>query len=165
MPEELNPLAPEKQYDKIGGWLILIAIGLILTPIKILIDVIEYILPAFTGEVWTVLTTPGTELYHPLWAPLLIFSLIGNLFLIGFALTTSVFFFKKKKIVPKLMIIYLAAGLVFFFVDFFGSSLIPIIEEQEDMSPTMDLVRSIVACLIWIPYFRMSKRVKGTFVN
>ena len=59
----------------IGGWLILPAIGLVLTPILLLVTLTRDLLPALQPEVWNALTEPGSQAYHPMWATVIIFEL------------------------------------------------------------------------------------------
>ena len=49
------------------GWLILPAIGLIVAPLRLGINLMKDFWPIFRDGYWPVLTTPGTEAYHPLW--------------------------------------------------------------------------------------------------
>src|SRR4030042_1007320 len=113
MKQQKDIEATEKQYDNIGGWLILVAIGLIFTPIRLLVVVVKDLLPVLSGDVWSRLTTPGTESYHALWAPLLIFEMVGNCLFILFSIIIAIFFFQKRTFVPKLIIALLLSNLVF----------------------------------------------------
>jgi hypothetical protein len=153
-----------KQYDKIGGWLILVAIGLIFTPIRLLVVIVKDLLPVLSGDAWSRLTTPGAEAYHPLWAPLLLFEVIGNCLFILFPIIIAIFFFQRRQFVPTLIIILLLSNLVFVAIDYFAADLIPFIAAQEDMGSLLELIRVFIASVIWVPYFLVSKRVKGTFV-
>jgi len=164
MKQQKDIEATEKQYDNIGGWLILVAIGLIFTPIRLLVVVVKDLLPVLSGDVWSRLTTPGTESYHALWAPLLIFEMVGNCLFILFSIIIAIFFFQKRTFVPKLIIALLLSNLVFVAIDYFAADLIPFIAAQEDMGSLIELMRVFIACLIWVPYFLVSKRVKGTFI-
>ncbi|MCJ7662606.1 MAG: DUF2569 domain-containing protein [Desulfobacterales bacterium] len=154
----------QKQYDKISGWLILVAIGLIFTPIRLLVVIVKDLLPVLFGDAWSRLTTPGTEAYHALWAPLLIFEMVGNCLFILFPIIVAIFFSQKRTFVPTLIIILLLSNLVFVAIDYFAADLIPFVAAQEDMGSLIELIRVFIACLIWVPYFLVSKRVKGTFV-
>jgi hypothetical protein len=154
----------ERQYDKIGGWLIIVAIGLILAPLRLLVVLFHDLLPALSTDAWSRLTTPGTEAYHPLWAPLFLFEIIGNCVFILFPIIIAVFFFQKRRFVPQLIIVLLLANLVFVAIDYFVSDLIPFVAAQEDIGSLVELIRVLIACAIWVPYFLVSKRVKGTFV-
>jgi hypothetical protein len=164
MKAQKNGDAAQKQYDKIGGWLILVAIGLILAPIRLLVVLFKDLLPALSADTWSRLTTPGTEAYHPLWAPLLFFEIIGNCLFIVSPIIVAVFFFQKRRFVPRLIIVLLLANLVFVAIDYFAADLIPFVAAQEDMGSLVELIRVLIACAIWVPYFLVSKRVKGTFI-
>ena len=164
MKAQKNGDAAQKQYDKIGGWLILVVIGLILAPIRLLVVLFKDLLPALSADTWSRLTTPGTEAYHPLWAPLLFFEILGNCLFILFPIIVAVFFFQKRRFVPRLIIVLLLANLVFVAIDYFAADLIPFVAAQEDMGSLVELIRVLIACAIWVPYFLVSKRAKGTFV-
>ena len=140
------------------------AIGLVLTPLRLLVVVVKDLLPVFSSETWTILTTPGSEAYHPFWAPLFIFELIGNIFLILFLIIVAIFFFQRRKFVPKLIIAFLLSNLTFVVVDYFAANSIPFEANQKDPESLKELIRAFIVCLIWIPYFLVSKRAKGTFV-
>ncbi len=157
-------MSKQKKYNKIGGWLILVAIGLILTPIRLLVVVAKDLLPVFSGDTWSRLTTPGTEAYHPLWAPLLLFEIIGNGLFFLFPIIAAIFFFQKRTFAPKLIIVLLLSNLVFVAIDYFAADLIPFVASQDDTGSLMELVRVFIASSIWVPYFLVSKRVKATFV-
>ncbi|MEA1994815.1 MAG: DUF2569 domain-containing protein [Campylobacterota bacterium] len=155
----------EKSYEGIGGWLILPIIGLIITPIRVTLLMFKDLAPIFTEGYWNVLTTPGSEAYHPLWASLIIFESVGNIVFIIFPIVLLVFLFRKSKLLPKLMISCLVLNLLFVASDFFLSDLIPAIAEQNDSGSIKELARTVILAVIWIPYFLVSKRVKQTFVK
>jgi len=157
--------SPKPPYGKIRGWLILPAIGLIVNPVRLLILVAKDLWPEFSGETWTILTTPGTRAYHPLWGPVLIFELVGNIVFVIGSILIAVFFFQKRKFVPKLIIVFLLSNLAFVAVDHLGANAIPFIANQSDAKSLKEIVRVVIACSIWVPYFLRSKRVKGTFIR
>jgi hypothetical protein len=155
----------EYRYRGLGGWLVLVAIGLFVTPIKIGVLLMGTLVPALQGDTWASLTTPGGEAYHPFWGPLLIMEFAGNaIFLFG-ALGLLVLFFTKSRHFPLAIIVFFLANLVFVPADFFLADLIPAVAKQADSSSLRELVRTTVSCLIWVPYFLVSKRVKATFVE
>jgi hypothetical protein len=67
-----------KNYDKIGGWLILFAFGLVLYPVQTLYSLATNLFPAILSDNWAALTTPTNSGFHTLWAPLVIFELVGS---------------------------------------------------------------------------------------
>lgn len=73
---------------------------------------------------------------------------------------------RKAAALPTLAIVYYAVALVFS-VAFLAVSHSTLLEftaaEQKDA--LKDAIRSFWGALIWINYFRLSKRVKNTFVN
>jgi hypothetical protein len=164
MKAQKGGAAAPKQYDKIGGWLIIVAIGLILAPIRLLVVLFKDLLPVLSTEAWSRLTTPGTEAYHPLWAPLLLFEIIGNCLFILFPIIIAFFFFQRRRFVPTLIIVLLLANLVFVTIDYFAADLIPFVAAQGDTGSLAELIRVLVASAIWVPYLLVSKRVKATFV-
>lgn len=149
----------------LGGWLILPAIGLIVTPIRLMVSLITVFLPIFQKGYWEVITTPGSEAYHQLWAPLIIFEIAGNTFFIIVYIVLIFLFFSKSYRFPTLFIVCLALNLIFVVGDFFFADLIPTVEAQSDFQSVKDLVRFGISAAIWIPYFLVSKRVKNTFVR
>jgi hypothetical protein len=152
-------------YEKIGGWLVLLAIGLVLNPIRLLVIMGRDFLPLFLSGGWSVLTTPGTTAYHPLWAPVLMFEIGGNTALLGFSVLVAVFFFQKRKLLPRLMIAFLLVNFLLVAADYFVADLLPSVASQKDPEATMELARALIAGVIWVPYFVVSKRVKRTFVR
>ena len=154
-----------KNYDKIGGWLIICAIGLALYPVQTAVSLYTEIIPALSSENWSRLTVPGSVLYHPLWAPLLITELVGNGCFLILSIWVVVFFFRLRKFVPRLAIIFLASNFFFVGLDYYFTQVILAKTDPANMGPTSNFVRTLVASLIWITYFLFSKRVKWTFTR
>ena len=155
----------DNTYPKIGGWLILFAIGIVLYPARILIALFTELFPAFSHANWSVLTTPGSQGYHPLWTPLLIVELAGNICFFFFSICLVVFFFQRRQIVIRLAMLFLLSNLLFVGLDFFVTHSYLINTGSISPNSALNLVRTVVASAIWIPYFLLSKRAKKTFVN
>jgi len=152
-----------KSYKGIGGWLILPLIGLFVALIRLPLLILKDLVPIFTEGHWNALTTPGSHVYHPLWASLIIFESVGNIVFLIFAIILLVLFFRKSRLLPKLMISYLILNLMFVVGDFFFADLIPAVAEHSNSQSAKELGRSIIGAVIWVPYFLVSKRVKQTF--
>ncbi|WP_214629033.1 DUF2569 domain-containing protein [Paenibacillus agaridevorans] len=86
-------------------------------------------------------------------------------FRILFSLYAIVSFYQKKAIVPRLMIIFYGISFLIGAIDTLLVYQIPAAKELDSGDSVMDIVRSFITCLIWIPYFLKSERVKNTFIR
>ena len=123
-----------EELKGIGGWLILPAIGICLNPLILTVFLYTNFVPIFSEGYWPILTTPGSAAYHPLWGPMIMFEIAGNVIFIIFSVVLLVLFFKKHYRVPLLFIVFLSANLLFVAIDFFAADLIPAVAEQNDVS-------------------------------
>jgi hypothetical protein len=155
----------KKSLKGIGGLLILPLLGLILSPLIKIYSIYEDLWPIFSSDYWEDLTSPASELYHPLWTRLLIFEVAGQvtIFLLGLAALVS--FLKRSRKAPRLVILWLLLALVFAAADFHFKGYIPGAVAEYDTIFPPELWSAIIPAAIWIPYFLASKRVKATFVN
>lgn len=165
MPATQTKNDGNKDYDKIGGWLIICAIGLALYPVQAAVSLYSEIIPALSPENWSRLTLPDSVSYHPFWAPLLITELIGNGCFLILSTAVVVFFFKQRKFVPRLATLFLAANFIFVSLDCYFTQVILATTDPTNMGPTINFVRTLVASIIWITYFHFSQRVKRTFTR
>jgi ABC-type phosphate/phosphonate transport system permease subunit len=143
--------------NRIGGWLILVAFGLVVSPFACLSTIMtEY--PLLTrGEHQPVLGE------HVSFATLITLEIAINAAFIAGLLCLNFLFFTKKKIFPKWMIVYLVAQIFLSVLDMAAAA--AIVSSAAPPVMIAGLVRPILGALIWIPYFSTSKRVKATFVN
>jgi hypothetical protein len=158
-------MVEEKNFDRIGGWLILVALGIIISPLRIIYQMFPSYFKLFSDGTWEILTTPGTEVYNPLWAPLIFGEMAVNGGLVLAWVFIAFIFFSKKKIFPKWYIGILLFTLVFIFIDELIINSVLLNEPIFDADTTKELGRSLIASLIWVPYMLISKRVKATFVK
>ena len=92
----------------IGGWLILVALGVCAAPIRIIGQTTQ-LFPVFEADTWKALTTPGEAAYHPLWAPWIIAELITNLVLFAGSIVLACLFFAKRRLFPRFAIYFMLA--------------------------------------------------------
>ena len=146
----------------IGGWLVLVAIGLMISPFLIGRTLFD-IAGAMSSDTWAALTTFGGASYHALWAPLLLAELVVDLGLMVFAVLLLILFFQRRTCFPKLMIGFYIASALVQGGDMLMSSLIPssTVADKEYVT----LVRVVIASIIWSAYMMKSRRVKATFVR
>ncbi|MEJ2687733.1 MAG: DUF3857 domain-containing protein, partial [Gammaproteobacteria bacterium] len=154
------PVDPRLQG--IRGWLLLPAIAVIVHPLLVM-GVLAQSWPAYAPSAWSRLTTPGSPHYHALWEPLLLFDLEANLALLVFGALLLVMFFQKRRLVPRLFTVYLLGGLLVEAADIaMGSGLPAAAASGHDIG---GLASAAVSAFIWVTYFKVSERVRATFVN
>ena len=149
----------------LSGWLVLVGLGVVLSPFRLLLTYVPIYLPIFKDGTWEVLTTEGTEAYHVLWGPLLIGEIIYNICLIGLSLYLIYLFFSKHYMFPKYYIGVFVVSLIFIPLDAWVVSIVVPNEPMFDPQTTKEFTRSLIGVVIWVPYMLDSKRVKATFVK
>ena len=149
----------------IGGWLILVAVGLIISPILSLIGIISLSDLLFANNAAGTLSQAGTEIDPLMQKPM------GTIFLGYFILSFIIdivllyLFFTKKRAFPKVMIVVLLVSLLYPFAEYALYSYFSVMDEEAHTQLGKDIIRALIYCAIWIPYFLKSERVKQTFVN
>ena len=160
------PAAADERLEGIGGWLILPIIGLGLT---ILFSAIN-LAAAFAAEnvqaysdffAGRLAPAADTYIYFGLGSGVL------GIVLIAFAAVCLVRIFQMKRNVPTLMVIYYVVLVAVSTYEFVGMLSLPLLSQtdQEMYEGVRGFGQPIIAALVWIPYFLVSKRVKNTFVR
>lgn len=149
----------------IGGWLLLAALAAVFAPIRAARE-LWGTLPALSLQTWSALTSAGSDTYHPLWAPVLLFELFAQMALLVFGILLLVLFFAKRSNLPRVWIAYCLGGLAVLVVDRALVAQLPV-EAALEMSAadTAALVRAVIGNLLWAGYFARSRRVRATFVR
>jgi hypothetical protein len=155
----------EKNLEGISGWLILVAMGIIITPIKLIMLMMTTYPEIFSTGVWEVLTTQGSEVYSPLWASIIIGEILINSGMLLVWLYIAYLFFSKKFAFPKWYISLAVFTLVAVIADAFAIKLVLSSEPVFDPDTIKELTRSLFVVAVWVPYMLISKRVKATFIN
>jgi hypothetical protein len=150
---------------QLQGWFVLLAIGMILFPLRIVLFLYEDLSPAFSPVVWAMLTTPGTSAYHPLNKPVLLFELTGNCLLLAGSLVLAWLFVQRNRRYPALMAGLLGLALAFYLSDYYAAHQLPAVADQPDPDSVRDLVAAFLVAAGVIGYLLRSKRVKETFVR
>jgi magnesium-transporting ATPase (P-type) len=163
--EETTEIINNK-YEGLGGWLILVGIGLVISPLILLAKLSKVYLPMFNDGTWEALTTLTSESYN---SSFLSFLLAGEMFFSSLMTLASLYliylFFTKKSFFPKLYIWILVFSLIIIPLDaILASSIFPN-KEVFDAEKIKEIGRIVLVSLVWIPYMLISKRVKATFVN
>ncbi|VUS51133.1 DUF2569 domain-containing protein [Klebsiella spallanzanii] len=148
-PDRHCKICEDKKYTGIGGWLYLPALTLTLSVIFQFVGLFRVVNVFLTIE----------EEYKGF----ALFEAGGAIFLWLLAVYTTVLFFRKKRQLPNYYVVLVLLTTILYAIDcwiaahFYGMGL-----EVEDIKVFVSCAGQI---MIWIPYFRVSKRVKLTFVN
>ena len=162
-----NELESKKsELTGLGGWLIFVGIGVIISPFIFFFFLITTYVPIFSDGSIALLTTKGSEHYVPGYSLLLFFELLSNLVIFFGSVYLMACFLSKSKYFPIHFIYLRLFTIVFFTLDIFLAYImfpsVVSIFNYETMEP---LLNSISVAVIWVPYMLYSKRVKNTFVN
>lgn len=149
----------------LGGWLILVGLGVVVKPIRLLATFIPTYKPIFENGAWETLTTVGSVAYNPLWAPLLIGEIAYNTLMFAASLYLIYLFFSKHYLFPKLYIGIVTLSLLFIPLDAWVVTEILPDEPMFDTGTTREFMRTFIWAVIWVPYLLVSQRVKVTFVR
>jgi transglutaminase-like putative cysteine protease len=156
--------SPDPRLTGFGGWLILPCISVVSWPPLMLYQIIKGT-AAFAMPTWISHTHPGDALYHPMWAPSLLFELSAQTGLFVLSVLLLIVFFQRRRIAPLLFISLELAALLVGAIDLGLLSAIPNIAEAHTTRQWMTLARVCVRVVVWCPYFLLSKRVRYTFTR
>lgn len=158
-PFSSSLLDADRHLEGIGGWLILIMLGLVLSPLVILFSTLFTNLPLLTGERFR----PFLET-HPALQAVLIFEVVTNLIFVAILVALNYLFFTKKRAFPTYMILYLSLQFVVILADM-GMVHAVLPATPVSAAGVRNILRAIIGATVWIPYFLASRRVKVTFVH
>jgi transglutaminase-like putative cysteine protease len=151
--------------EGLGGWLVLVAIGLVLRPCVLLLTLVSSHRGYFNHAVWLELTTPGGTAYEPYFAGTAAIELALNLGLLIFSGVLLALFFRRSYLFPRAMQVFLGCLLVAACFGVWTAHTLSIIGLEDRKETYQNLIQALVAAAVWIPYFQVSRRVKQTFVR
>ncbi len=153
------------EIEYIGGWLVLVGIGIFLSPFRYGYFMWKTYSPLFEPNVWEILTDERSEYFTPYLLPLTLSEMVVNGFILLLGIYLIYLFSTQHYLFPKVFIFSYLFNLGFIFLDVSAFYLIMPKEELFDKEMLRDLIYLLIACAIWIPYMLVSKRVKKTFVR
>jgi Protein of unknown function (DUF2569) len=147
-----------KELAGIGGWLILVAIGQVLGPLKVLASIFDY--------------------YTKLWTkyPIAAYGEAAlNMSLLALICYTTYLFFQRSRLFPKFFVYEYVATILFYPLDviftaatlngYTGQSIETVVSSMMTPDLVGPWIAAIITAAIWIPYIKLSKRVANTFVS
>ena len=142
-------------FIPIGGWLILVLIGLIATPLAAVFQLSsEHYLSL---SKWNTLMFGAKSL---LYRSAVVYQTLGYAFIGCYSAFCLVLLWNKRDILPKYITGYYVSGAVFYVVSYLFALAL---HDPTDKLET-SILRSIIVGGIWISYFKRSTRVEQTFI-
>ncbi|WP_392559281.1 DUF2569 domain-containing protein [Orbus mooreae] len=148
----------------IGGWLILVAIRIVVAPLSLLFFIVVSLNEIVFSGLLQELSSMDSPYYLSGFLPVYLIEVAINIFFLLLSIYLAYLFFTKNYKTPKIFIINESAYLVFLVIDTLVCTHLFDYYEA-DIQTIKDIVKSFIACCIWIPYFLISVRVKNTFIN
>jgi hypothetical protein len=150
-----------REARPIRGWLILLAIRIVVLPFSTLLKQIS--IGFFDQQTWDGLALLKQE--HFIKGIFFVESISFALLLTG-GLMCLFLFFNRRESFPRHYIVFSIALLTFTVIDFFAGMLIRHWTNQPltDVKECLTILFSLTVCLIWVFYLKQSVRVKQTFV-
>lgn len=154
----------QDEFKGLGGWLILVGIGIVIRPILLLATTVPLYLQVFTDGIWEAITREGSEAYNPLLSSLLIGEIIYNIVFFSLSLYLIYLFFAKHYFFPRFYIAIVVVSLIIIPLDAWLVSLALPNQPMFDSETITEFAQTLISGLIWVPYMLFSKRVKAIFV-
>jgi transglutaminase-like putative cysteine protease len=147
--------ASGSSFVPIGGWLILVLIGLVLTPIGVGAQL--YTGHYFGISKWNTYMSGGTSIAYRI---LLVYETIGYVVIAAYSVFCFILLIRRRDILPKFIIGYYIFAAAFFVIDCLFAAGIGIGSDSRGTA----LFRALLIAGIWVSYFKRSTRVEETFI-
>lgn len=157
--------ATAREPWRFEGLLLLVGLGVVISPFRVIIDFLSTYPAIFTDGTWDAITSINSLKYDPYWGTLLTIEIVANFIFIFLTLYLLLLFFKKKATFPKWYFISALSFVLFTLMDSYVVSWIyPSIDFISD-----DLIKSIGGSIgslfLWTPYLFYSERANNTFIQ
>jgi len=162
----------DQELVGIDGWLILPALSLLSGIIFPIIGVVGLLSPSSAFSTWAQASSgiiPLTKAFSEAGLTSInVIVIVLFLFQYFLSIYAAALFFRKQRKTPTVIITLIAVGLLV------SGTVVTILMTYErvlpfsapEMAPyVFGLIGGLISAAIWIPYFRLSKRVKATFVR
>ena len=164
MPPSL-PAPGDERLVGLGGWLILVGIGVTVTPFRVGFLSVWRSRQWLNQTTWEAITLPGTASYRENLGPLLLGEISGNLVLFIGAIWLVILFYGRRRLFPKVFIGVVSFALVMVLTDLLLAEWLMKVSPENEAKAAGELTRCLVQALIWIPYMLKSRRVRLTFTR
>lgn len=156
---------PSDPLVGLRGWLILIGIGVTITPIRILVGLWTLTPTYLSLPIWQAVTQKGLSTYQDHYFYIGPIEMGLNVVLLVASLLVAAMYYGRHALFPRVMIGYLCLQFATSAFDVWSAQVMTSLEAKEKMEASATLVRTVIQAMIWIPYFCVSRRVKKTFTR
>jgi transglutaminase-like putative cysteine protease len=154
--EDEYPYAP----DMFGGWLVIPLIGLCLSPFLVIVQLFSGDGGLFIKKTWFSASHINNLISGQVFLSI---EFVMNAIFMANMIFIIALFLKKRDTLPTYIIwMFYASHLLMMLLDLI---LVKLIGQDLNDAILTELFKSTISAVIWISYFRLSKRVKRTFVN
>lgn len=154
------PPIPPSAAPAIGGWLILLAFGLLARPTISIFQLFGDGSTYFNAHNWDMLAASehGAAIRS-----LVVFEAVSHCLIFWIFLITARLFFTKRRLAPRWLIAGIVFSALFSAIDLVVA--LRFTDLASNAETLMAVIRNSLAALIWTPYLLLSQRVKNTFVR
>jgi hypothetical protein len=151
-------------YTPIGGWLVLVGVGL---GISILLHLIAIAgnMQFFSLSVWLKYTSPGGEYFNAGWAPYIVFRLMSAAGFLAFSILLMILYSGSRTSFPRLFIVFLVSRAGVSIIDYLLTFHFSELNGYYGGTSLITLCIIVPACAGGVYYTLVSDRVKCTFVQ
>lgn len=149
----------------LSGWLILLGISIVFTPIRNIKEFYLIYIPFFKNGIWEQITDKNSENYIQGVKNLIFIEISVATFFTISSLIIAFLFFYKHRLFPK---IYIIIGLAYIIYIPFSSWLSTTVMPEAtvfNQDTKIVFIRALIGGVIWFPYLLISERSKLTFVE
>ena len=155
----------DEELTGLGGWLVLLGLGLVGSLTKNAYELLGTYVPLFLSGRWAAMTAPEGETYNPDLAAFAVFEAGALTALLALNAYTLFQFFTRKRAFAKTLILLLVVSLAFSIADIVAFAALLPGRVVFDDATAATLVGGVVSLLVWGVYVRRSRRVKLTFTR
>ncbi|HTJ79987.1 MAG TPA: DUF3857 domain-containing protein [Rariglobus sp.] len=160
----LPPPLDSENFDGIGGWLVLLAIAVVLRPIFLLVGAKDTFAMMGNLQNWTALTDSDSVSYNGGFAVLAWVETFAEGFLIAWSLVVIGQFFRRKASLPWSLIVMLVITLLWTIGDHYAvAQVFPSTSVKSQTKIVGAVFGQVFYMALWVPYLLVSRRVKMTF--
>jgi len=156
-----SPAVSDRPALRIGGWLVVVAVGLVLSCLRLLAALFARA-PSYALDNWATLTQVGDAAFDPMKVPLLLFQMAALLAALVFMGLVAVLFFQRRSSLPRVSTGVLVGLLALSAIDLSWSAAWPPTQTEGEPWPWFGLC--VAALAAWWPVCRYSRRIRDTFV-